>query len=110
MDGVRVRSFEWVRYASLPGVRVLGGMGKLLDRFVEEVGPEDVMTYADLEWSDGRAYRELGFRPAGPREPVEFAVDPATWRRMPLKYVPDASGMLFYTNFGSLKYRKNYIV
>ena len=105
VDGVRVRSYEWVRYASLPGVRVLGGMGKLLDAFVSEAGPEDVMSYADLEWSDGAAYRELGFRLEGPHEPVMFAVDPSTWRRTALKYVPDTSGMLFYENFGSLKYR-----
>lgn len=107
--GRRVRSHEWVRYASLPGVRVEGGMGKLLEAFAREVRPEDVMTYADLEWSDGRAYRELGFELEGPREPVMFAIDPATWERRALKYVPDTSGMLFYMNFGSLKYRKSYL-
>jgi len=108
IDGRRVKSFEWVRYASLPGVRVEGGMGKLLEAFVSEVHPEDVMTYADLEWSDGRAYRELGFTLAGPRDPVTFAVDPVTWTRRDVKYVPDTSGMLFYKNLGSLKYRKQY--
>ena len=108
IDGRRVKSFEWVRYASLPGVRVEGGMGKLLEAFVSEVHPEDVMTYADLEWSDGRAYRELGFTLAGPRDPVTFAVDPATWTRRDVKYVADTSGMLFYKNLGSLKYRKQY--
>lgn len=108
VDGRRVKSFEWVRYASLPGVRVEGGMGKLLEAFVSEVHPEDVMTYADLEWSDGRAYRELGFTLAGPREPVTFAVDPHTWTRRDVKYVPDTAGMLFYKNLGSLKYRKQY--
>ena len=105
VDGERVRSFEWVRYASLPGVRVVGGMGKLLSSFISEVGPEDVMTYADLEWSDGGVYRDLGFRCEGPRESVMFAVDPLTWKRTPVKYVPDTSGMLFFENFGSLKYR-----
>ena len=107
--GRRVRSHEWVRYASLPGIRVEGGMGKLLEAFVSEVHPEDVMTYADLEWSDGRAYRELGFGLDCTRDPVMFAVDPATWERRALKYVPDTSGMLFFRNFGSLKYRKSYI-
>lgn len=105
IDGRSTRSFEWVRYASLPGVRVTGGMGKVLETFISEAGPEDVMSYADLEWSDGRAYRELGFRCVEQREPVTFAVDPRTWRRTALKYVPDTSGMLFFQNFGSLKYR-----
>lgn len=105
IDGESVRTFEWVRYASLPGIRVEGGMGKVLAAFVSEAGPEDVMSYADLEWSDGRAYRELGFRCETQREPVTFAVDPLTWRRTALKYVPDTSGMLFFRNFGSFKYR-----
>lgn len=105
IDGESVRTFEWVRYASLPGVRVEGGMGKVLAAFVSDAGPEDVMSYADLEWSDGRAYRELGFRCEAEREPVTFAVDPRTWRRTALKYVADPSGMLYFRNFGSLKYR-----
>ena len=47
------KSAEWVRYASLPDIRVIGGMGKLLKHFIEETGPDDVMSYADLEWTDG---------------------------------------------------------
>lgn len=56
-----ISSYEWIRYASLPDIRVLGGMGKLLDAFIEDVGPDDVMTYCDLRWSRGDAYRSLGF-------------------------------------------------
>lgn len=55
------RSYEWIRYASLPGTRVIGGMGKLLDAFVADIRPDDVMSYADRRWSDGAAYRRLGF-------------------------------------------------
>jgi len=55
------RSFEWVRYASVSGCRVVGGMGKILETFVEEVHPDDVMTYADERWSDGQTYTGLGF-------------------------------------------------
>lgn len=58
-DGTR--SFEWIRFASLRGLRVIGGMGKLLDSFVQEYSPDDVMTYVDASDSDGSAYRELGF-------------------------------------------------
>ena len=72
-------SYEWVRYASAQGVRVVGGMGRLLDAFVTTVGdgtPVDVMTYADLEWYDGRSYRRLGFKPCGDRAPVWFLCRP----------------------------------
>jgi len=55
------RSFEWVRYASLTGCRVVGGMGKILEAFAADVHPDDVMTYADERWSDGQVYLELGF-------------------------------------------------
>ena len=79
------RSYEWVRYASEPGVRVVGGMGKVLQKFVDEVHPDDVMTYADLEWSDGGAYRALGFEPEGLKAPVTFAIDTRTWTRTALK-------------------------
>lgn len=102
-DGVIVSSYEWVRYASLPDVRVVGGMGKVLKAFIKEVQPDDIMTYADLEWSDGRAYRELGFEAEGERGSVDFTVDPVNWYRFPLRG-EGASG-LYYRNFGSIKYR-----
>lgn len=61
-DGRRISSYEWVRYASVEGVRVVGGMGKLLEAFVRDVSPDDIMSYADLSWPDGgRVYEKLGF-------------------------------------------------
>ena len=60
-SGREVRSYEWVRYASLEGLGVDGGMGKLLKAFIAEVGPDDVMSYADASWSDGEVDRKLGY-------------------------------------------------
>ncbi len=68
-----VASYEWIRYASLPEIRVVGGMGKLLQAFVDEIHPDDVMTYCDLRWSAGDAYRELGFELEGIMEKPEFS-------------------------------------
>lgn len=57
-----IRSYEWVRYSSIDGLRVTGGMGKLLNAFVEEVKPDDIMSYADASSEDGGdVYRQLGF-------------------------------------------------
>ena len=57
-----ISSYEWVRYASLEGVRVVGGMGKTLKAFIKDVEPDDVMSYADILSDDsGDAYRVLGF-------------------------------------------------
>ena len=128
-----IRSYEWTRYASLPGLRVNGGMGKLLKTFVEEVSPDDIMSYADLEWSEGKVYGQLGFDLEGYKSPVCFLIDTTTWQRfvhrgqkdMPPYTVksltespdtdvsaqgygemtPEHNGNVFFQNFGSAKYR-----
>ena len=97
-----IRSYEWTRYASLPGVRISGGMGKMLKAFVKDVQPDDVMSYADLEWSEGKVYEQLGFVLEGRKEPVMFVVD-RLWKRFPVK--PGLTGDRFFKNLGSNKYR-----
>lgn len=111
-EGKEIRSYEWTRYASLPGMRISGGMGKLLNAFIKEVQPDDIMSYADLEWSEGTVYRTLGFINEEMKAPVTFAVDPSTWERFPIRSGRSGaevsaflSGNLFFRNFGSSKYR-----
>ena len=65
----------------MPGVRLSGGMGKLLQAFIEEVQPDDIMTYADLEWSEGKVYEALGFTLEGVKSPVLFSIDIDSWQR-----------------------------
>lgn len=102
-------SYEWVRYASAQGVRVTGGMGRLLDAFISKMrasGPMDVMTYADLEWYDGRSYRRLGFEPCGDREPVWFLCRPGSCGRQvcPGGAVFSDENAVRICNLGSRKY------
>ena len=114
-DGKEIRSYEWTRYASVPELRVSGGMGKLLKAFIKEVQPDDIMSYADLEWSEGKVYEALGFSEEQPKDPVSFEIDPETWeRRAIMRCQPeqgttqveqDTAGKLYYTNFGSRKLR-----
>ena len=114
-DGKEIRSYEWTRYASVPELRVSGGMGKLLKAFIKEVQPDDIMSYADLEWSEGKVYEALGFSEEQPKDPVSFEIDPETWeRRAIMRCQPEqgtaqveqnTAGKLFYTNFGSRKLR-----
>ncbi len=106
-DGKEIRSYEWTRYASLPGVRICGGMGKLLKAFINEVNPDDIMSYADLEWSEGRVYKTLGFKREDGKEAVSFTIDPDTWKRTAIRKnsPPPTEGRLFFRNFGSAKYR-----
>ena len=118
-NGKEIRSYEWTRFASLPGLRISGGMGKILKTFIEEVQPDDIMSYADLEWSEGTVYEQLGFTLEGKKDPVLFGVD-SEWNRSPVKpgmteggktgvtdpnVIAGQTGNLFYMNFGSNKYR-----
>jgi len=100
-------SYEWVRYASLPGIRVAGGMGKLLSAFVTEHHPDDVMSYADKEWSEGAAYRKLGFTLTGETSIQNYWLDPDTMQRFPQKRHPDPQPHWKRVyGLGSLKYVK----
>ena len=81
------RKYEWTRYACLPDVRIAGGMGKVLEQFVRDVrmnNPEnfEVMSYSDNEWSDGDAYRKLGFELEGSMPPVTYRIDPKSFNRI----------------------------
>lgn len=107
--GREIRSYEWVRYASLPGLRIAGGMGKILRQFISDVDPDDVMSYADLEWSDGDVYRKLGFNEESIKTPVLFRIDRNSWTRTPVREsdpgeMTDDSAS-YYRNQGSLKFR-----
>lgn len=108
-DGREIRSYEWTRYASLPDMRISGGMGKLLKAFINETQPDDIMSYADLEWSEGRVYERLGFkREHNGKEGVSFVIDRQSWTRKATKSTGEAeneSKPLYFRNFGSRKYR-----
>lgn len=106
-----IRSYEWTRYASLPDLRISGGMGKMLKHFIKETAPDDIMSYADLEWSEGNAYEILGFKLEGEKKPVIFKVN-ASWERSPVKTettectsLQETAGSLYFQNLGSNKYR-----
>lgn len=109
-------SFEWVRYASLPGVRIAGGMGRMLGEFCRSVARQglkqfEVMTYSDNEWSNGAVYEQLGFEQVAERRPVEYFVDTTSWqrynRRQYRKLISDNASCLNFvkiTNLGSRKF------
>lgn len=82
------RSVELVRYASLQGVNVVGAMGKLLEHFIEQHHPDDIMTYTDREWSDGEVYEKLGFVKAEQTAPITFWIHPGEMIRYPLHKIP----------------------
>ncbi len=76
------RSYELIRYCSELNITVVGGLDKLLQKFIRERHPDDIMTYADRDWSDGRVYENLGFKKTGIMPPQTFWVDPRSGFRI----------------------------
>lgn len=51
--------WELLRYASLG--RVQGGFSRLLAAFIAARDPDEIRSYCDLRWGDGRVYAQAGF-------------------------------------------------
>ncbi|MFC6103911.1 hypothetical protein [Olivibacter domesticus] len=112
------RSFELLRFCHKAGYLVIGGLSKLIRGFVNEFEPNDVVTYVDRDWSDGKNYQQLGFTAVGIIPPQKFYIQSKTGRRYDKKSYQaiiehprsDESDSVYYTvdNLGSIKMR--YIV
>ena len=105
LRGPEHRSAELVRFACTAGVTVIGGLSKLLQHFISVVKPNDVMSYADRDWSDGRGYTSCGFVLEEVQEPSYLFLDPQTLRRYFAHRKPAAAtGLVEIFNTGNLKY------
>ena len=113
-DGILYSSAELVRFANYRGYRVVGGLGKLLSAFVEDTHPDDIMTYADRDWSRGHSYGKMGFKYEGDTEPQIFYVHPTSYARYYSHRLPENiteqvlldDGYIRVSNAGSKKYIK----
>ena len=68
--------WEIERYATIPGMAVIGGASKLFTHFVREQQPQLVHTYADRAISDASVYLKLGFKHIGHTQPGYLYLDP----------------------------------
>lgn len=80
--GSEYKSSELIRYANRLNETVVGGLDKLLQHFIKEHRPNDIMTYVDREQSSGDAFLKLGFEKVGEREGIPYRIDPSTNRRI----------------------------
>lgn len=69
------RSVELIRFATRIGFTVTGGFTKLLKHFIKIISPNDVMSYADRDWSLGNAYEQSGFKLVGATPPAQIWLD-----------------------------------
>lgn len=119
-------SYEWTRYASLPEIRVSGGMGKVLEHFIKFCLKEhesevhtavQIMSYSDIESGDGSAYKKLGFKEVSIKAPISYFVDKVNFKRLSVReysLLRDRSGFdnfkyIEIKNLGSKKFVKEYI-
>ena len=57
------KNYEWemVRFCGLKDHTIVGGASRLFKYFVKKYNPKNVLSYADLRYSSGDVYRQLGF-------------------------------------------------
>lgn len=104
------RSVELIRFATLMGFTVIGGFTKLLKHLIKEIAPNDVMSYADRDWSLGNAYEQSGFKLEAVTPPSPIWLD----KEALIRYFPHrlpansgstlASDLMPIFNTGNLKY------
>ena len=101
------RSHELIRFANKVDFTVVGGLGKLLKAFDSEQKPDDIMTYADRDWSNGESYRKLGFELVETTKPESFWVNKGTFERINrTKFEPNNNDWVLIQNSGNLKFLK----
>jgi len=55
------KSIEWSRFATLPEIRIVGGLTKVLKYLQEVEHFDDIMTYVAIETNDSKGLRGMGF-------------------------------------------------
>ena len=55
--------YEWelLRFCNALNTSVIGGASKLLSYFIKNYNPKSILSYANLRWSTGNLYEQLGF-------------------------------------------------
>lgn len=66
--------FELLRFCNKINTSVIGGASKLFKYFLNEIKPNEVISYADRRWSVGNLYEKLGFDLTHKSEPSYFYV------------------------------------
>ena len=75
------RSYEMIRFCSKEGISVSGGLSKLLNAFIKEVEPGDIMTYIDKQFGEGRSYYACGFKKHSETQSQQFLINKRTFER-----------------------------
>lgn len=80
-ENVSFNSFELLRFCNKLDTTVVGGFSKLLKHFIKTQNPDDVMTYVDSDWSDGKSFLTLGFEIEERMPAIDFWLNMHTGER-----------------------------
>jgi hypothetical protein len=81
LKGPTYTSAELIRFASKDGYTITGGLSKLIKHFLKNNRPNDLMSYADRDWSLGKGYSQLGFELTATTEPAYLYVELTSLKR-----------------------------
>ncbi|MEJ5961740.1 hypothetical protein [Pedobacter immunditicola] len=109
-QGPDYTSAELIRFATKDGITVTGGLSKLIKHYVKLLAPNDLMSYADRDWSLGNGYLVAGFKLKAITPPSKLYLDRITLQRYFSHRIPDktdqsaASSYIEIFNTGNLKF------
>lgn len=66
--------YELLRFCNLKYTNVVGGASKLFKHFIKTYNPKNIISYADIRWSQGNLYNVLGFNLARQSVPNYYYV------------------------------------
>lgn len=97
------RSFELLRFCHKGDTIVVGGISKLIKAFIADFNPQDIMTYADLDWTQESSLQTIGFQVIGLLPPQKYYIVQGV-----RQFLKPTDSEPFYTveNLGSLKLKR----
>ncbi|GGI25902.1 hypothetical protein [Pedobacter mendelii] len=96
------KSLELIRFATKGGYSITGGLSKLIKHIERLVMPNDIMTYADRDWSAGESYFKIDFKNISILPPQYFNLDTNLKRKLQKDNIEFTCSNVF--NTGSIKF------
>ena len=67
-------SYELLRLCTKKNISISGGPSRLLNHFIKEIKPSELISYSKNDYSTGNVYNKLGFKDGGQTEPNYYWV------------------------------------
>ena len=102
-----IKGNEIVRYANKLNHVVIDGLKETINYYVEKYKPNEITTYVDRRWSQGKSFEELGFDLIEISKPNYFYVDRKN-RIINVKRTQSTKFNKIY-DCGTKKYKKSFV-